>query len=233
MTNKHFLIIEDRVEEQEFARQTALTWGIEARVVGDFETAIEEIQTRWPRAIASDLFFPSGNINQEPYIQRVLPFYEAHLKTFKPITSGPLVMALEHVFGGNKDKTKTELWEEFIRPIFLKNWREYDIEEVKDAYFGIEFYSKYVKLQKQIEAMKQGIDIPYGIFLRQEVDRLGFTGNCHIPFFIVTSTNHHDVAFEPIRDKIGIYDDGVDEAGHKDWGNAFKYLLEYQGGKND
>jgi hypothetical protein len=222
MIEKNMLIIEDRVEEQEFARQTAASLGIEARIAGDFETALRELREKTPRAIASDLFFPSGNINQEPYIQQVIPIYESHLKTFKPITEGPLVEVLKYIFGGNKDKSKEEVWNQLIKPYFLNGWAEDAIEEVKDAHFGIEYYSKYEKLQKQIEAMKQGKEIPYGIFVRQEARKLG------IPCHIVTSTNHHDVAFEPIRDKIGDYSDWVNEAGHKDWGSAFQYLLGMQ-----
>lgn len=213
------LIVEDQPEEQGVARQTADSLGIETRFAGDFETALREIRSGWPKAIASDLFFPSGNIDQQPYLQQVLPIYEGYLKTFKPKTEGPLVMALEYVFGENKDRTKEEMWNEFIEPVFLKNWEDYGKEEVKDAYFGIEFYSRYEKLQKQIEAMKQGREIPYGIFVRKEAEKL------KMPCYIVTSTNHHDVAFEPIRDKIGSYTDYIVE-GHKNWERGLRDLEE-------
>jgi hypothetical protein len=214
----YILIIEDKPEEQEFAKQTATSLGIETRVAGDFESSLQEIQTRKPKAIASDLFFPSGNINQEPYKQQVLPLYEAHLKTFKSITGGLIVLALESVFGGNKDTPKEKLWDEFIRPVFLKDWAEEGIESVKDAYFGIQFHSRYEKLEKQIQEIKNGRNIPYGIFVNEEARKL------NIPCCIVTSTNHHDLAFEPIRGRIGKYTDRLDEAGHKGWKSAFEIL---------
>jgi len=220
MKNQHFLIIEDRPNEAAIARQTATSLGIETRLAPDFNSALNEIKSFRPLAIASDLFFPSGGINQEPYVQQILPIYEAHLQTFKPITDGPLFLALEFVLGGNKDKTKEELWNEFIRPVFLKDWSEDGIEEVKDAHFEIQFYSRYEKLQKHIEGIKQGTEMPYGLFAVQEAERLG------IPVHIVTSTNHHDISFEPIRGLITCnYTDNLVD-GHKDWARAFEHLSQ-------
>jgi hypothetical protein len=219
MANKHLLIIEDRVEEQEFARNTANSLGIETKVAKDLQSGLREIQNS-PFGIASDLFFPSGNIDQEPYLQQVLPIYESYLKTFKTKTEGPLVEVLKFIFGEVKNKTKEELFEGFIKPQFLRGWQERDVEEVRDAYFGIEFYSRYSGLQKQIESMKQGKDIPYGIFIAKEARRL------RIPCYTVTSINHHDIAFEPIKERIGAYSNRINENGHKDWKSGFEYLLD-------
>lgn len=219
MTNKHLLIIEDRIGEANVAQETAKSLGIEIRLATDVGSALEEIKLR-PAAIASDLFFPAGNINQEPYIAQVLQIYENYLKTFRPKTDGPLTRVLQFIFPDQGNLNKEQFFEDVIKKYFLKDNPEHIVELTRDAYFGIENYSKYNRLQKQIKEVKEGRSMPYGIFATEEARKL------NIPIHIVTSTNHHDIAFEPIRSRIGKYTDNLVD-GYKDWLAAFNQLSEY------
>ena len=214
------LIIEDSIEEANIAQQTAESLGIETKLIQDFKSALDEIRSSKLSAIASDLFFPAGDINQEPYIQQVLPAYEAYSRGFKRIDDQPLARALRQVANIPAGITKEEAFEN-IRELFLRSHSERDIESHRDAWFGIEFYSKYAKLKEHIEGIKQGSGIPYGIFVVQKAEELD------IPVHIITSTNHHDVAFEPVRNKIGDYSDNLVE-GHKDWKAGIERLLAQQ-----
>ena len=165
------LIIEDSIEEANIAQQTAESLGIETKLIQDFKSALDEIRSSKLSAIASDLFFPAGDINQEPYIQQVLPAYEAYSRGFKRIDDQPLARALRQVANIPAGITKEEAFEN-IRELFLRSHSERDIESHRDAWFGIEFYSKYAKLQEHIEGIKQGSGIPYGIFVVQKALRL-------------------------------------------------------------
>jgi hypothetical protein len=219
MTNKHLLIIEDKLEEANVAQENAKSLGIETRLAQDFSSALDEIKLR-PAAIASDLFFPAGNINQESYINQVLPIYENYLKTFRPLTDGPLVKVLQFIFPDQGNLTKEQFFEDVIKKYFLKDYPEHMVEVTRDAYFGIENYTRYSKLQEHIGKIKQGIDMPYGLFATEEARKL------NIPLHIVTSTNHHDIAFQPLRDKLGNYTDNLVD-GHKNWASTFNQLSEY------
>jgi CheY-like chemotaxis protein len=220
MNLNHILIVEDKPEELNVAREIAKVKGIDTRVAINFKSALEELKFPGLKAVASDLFFPAGDIDQGSYISQILPSYESYLNSFRKITDGPLIKTLNFVFAERGNMTKEQFFEEIMTKTFLKDWDEEGKRQVADAYFGIEFYHNYSKLQKHIEEIKQGRGMPYGIFLTKEAGKL------QLPAYVVTSTNHHDVAFQPVRKLLttDYRDDLVD--GHKDWARAFDYLSQ-------
>jgi hypothetical protein len=210
MENKRILIVEDNPEEARFALEQARNLGLETKLVDNFGRALEELGNR-PDYIISDLFFPGGDINQEPYIKRILPAYETYLSRFEKKEPGVLNKAIVNV--SNVMGTTPEKYVEEILP--LLNNPKRDVELSKDAVYGIKNYSQYEKLQELISEIKQGKNLPYGLFLVEEAK------GKDIPISIVTSVNHHNIAFEPIRNKINTeyYDGLVNE--RKNWKAAF------------
>jgi hypothetical protein len=218
MKKDYVLIVEDRNKEADVAKKIAESLNLETKLVTEYSSALSLITYDKPIAIASDLFFPAGSMDQTPFINEVLPKYIDHLKTFRKITDGPLVNVLQQVFEKPSEMSKEEFFDEFLMKHFLKDWDDEGVEAVRDAYFGIQFYTKYTKLQKHIQEIAEGRGLPYGILVSREAEKL------NIPIQIVTSTNHHDVSFEPVRRLIGNYTDNIVD-GHKDWKYAFNSLI--------
>ena len=217
MGNKKILIVEDNIEEAKSALEQAKKFNLEGVLAQDFGSAIQELNKN-PNYVLSDLFFPSGNIEQSEYIQRILPMYENYLSKFQKQERGVLYKAIENV--SKTFQTTPEKYVEEILPS-LGNPPEI-IEKSKDAVYGIENYSKYLRLANFIEDIKQGKGLPYGYFLAEEIQKRD------IPSMIITSTNHHDITFEPIRNnlKIPYLDNLVD--GKKNWKQGMEVVL---GGK--
>ena len=70
-----------------------------------------------------------------------------------------------------------------------------------------------------IEDVKAGKNLPLGYFVRKEAK------SRKIPSVTVTSTYHHDLAFEPLRFQLEPYVDNLVE-GKKDWKKGFEDLLD-------
>ncbi|MBU2576689.1 MAG: hypothetical protein KKF50_03125 [Nanoarchaeota archaeon] len=219
MGNKKILVVEDNLEEAKFALEQIKKFNLEGRLAQDFDSAIQELNNH-PDYVLSDLFFPAGrNINQSHYIERVLPLYENYLSKFQKKDKGVLSQAIENV--SKVFQTTPEKYVEEILPS-LNNPKEV-VEMSRDAVYGIENYSKYKRLVEFIEEIKQGKNLPYGYFLAEE------TKGMNIPTRIITSTNHHDITFEPIRNilKAPYYDNLIE--GNKNWQGALQNVLANPG----
>lgn len=212
---KTIMIVEDTLAEQEFALKCAQERGLVATLKSDFSSALNGLEDN-PDFVLSDLFFPVGNVNSANYVRRILPLYENYLNRFEKYMSGVLVETIVHL-AKMTGFTKEQFFEDFISAI---NKPSPELEMYRDATYGIKNFKKYQNLQKIIENIKQGENIPYGFFLAEELK------NKNIPSAIITSINHHDVAFEPLRDSLVIpyFDSLID--GKKDWNRALDYVLK-------
>ncbi len=220
MLEQKLLIVEDKVDEAIWAQHDAVKAGFKDIVVA---TNLEEAQRYLPNVqrVATDLFFPLGNVvDPARYIAEVLPLYERYLRSFKRIPDNPIARAIAQLVIRPENMSKEQFFEEQLVPLFFRGWKPGALEQARDGYFEIQNYSRYAKLEKYIAEVKDGKDLPSGIFLAREARRLG------IPTHIVTSTNHHDHTFTPVQGLIGsLYVDNL-VGGRKNWAEAMQYLKQ-------
>ncbi|MCA9460251.1 MAG: hypothetical protein KC550_06910, partial [Nanoarchaeota archaeon] len=77
------------------------------------------------------------------------------------------------------------------------------------------------KFEKVMERVKSGEMFPSGVFIGD------YAREQNIPLVYVTSTNHHDLAFEPLRVKLGFpYVDRLIDGLKKDWNSGLEILLD-------
>lgn len=216
MENK-LLIVEDKVDEAIWAQHDAVKAGFREIVVA---TTLEQAQRYLPEVqrVATDLFFSLGNVDPARYIAEVLPLYENYLKSFRKIPNNPVALAINQITTRPEGMSKEQFFEEKLKPFFFKDWKPAALESARDGYFEIEHYAKYSKLEKHIAKVKEGRGLPSGVFIAREAKRLG------MPAYVVTSTNHHDHTFEPIRSLISTpYVDNL-VGGRKNWAAAMDYF---------
>jgi CheY-like chemotaxis protein len=100
MIQGKLLIVEDKPEEQEVARNAAENRGFQDIVIAqNLEKTLNYIPN--VQAVTTDLFFPKGAINVDAYIQRILPLYVVHAQERGKLPKGSqsVLRALEKVSG--------------------------------------------------------------------------------------------------------------------------------------
>ena len=214
MTGK-ILIVEDNVAEAINA-QTEL-----ARVgFRDFMavTNLSEALNVLPEynCVLTDLFFPVGSTSAQPYIERFFPIYERFKdERFKKTNrDSPIARAIEQVtgvLGMTPDDYESKLAPLFNHPPAMR-------KAIKDALGGRGDLERYQKYLVTLEKVKNGTQLPLGIIVAEEAKKQGLTA------VIVTSTNHHDDAFEPVRSIIPVsYRDNLID-GKKDWKGGIEIM---------
>ena len=212
---KSVLVIEDNIAEAIYAEAELVGAGIEYfRAVTTLADGLEAIPEY--DAVLSDLFFPAGNVSTEQYSQRFLPLYEQFKQTrFQKLGQNVVLRAVEQcaeTFG----LTSQEYVEDFMPklntpPVLLK--------AARDALAGIQDSERYEKFLKIEKGIRDGTNLPLGIITSERAYQLGR------PSAIVTSTYHHDDAFEPVKSLIKFpYRDTLVD-GRKDWKGGIKLLL--------
>ncbi len=210
------LIVEDNVAEAIYAQAEAAKAGFkEFTLATNLEEALKAIPTSG--AVTSDLFFPAGNISTEVYSKRFLPFYEDYkTRRFLGARKDTIVLraveACAECFGVTPSQYIEDYMAKMATPKSVLN-------AARDAVRGITDSANYDKLQTIISQVREGSNLPLGIIVVEEAQKIG------IPAVIVTSTNHHSLAFEPVRSLITVpYADNLIE-GKKDWAGGLARLV--------
>ena len=210
------LIVEDNVAESINAQTEAFSLGF--REVST-ATNLSEAQRYLPQvqAVASDLFFPAGEVSTDQYVQRFSLIYEAFKKRrFTPIEKDNIVLrALEHnaeIFGVTPKRYVEEIMVNLNSPQSL-------IKDARDAIAGINDSEKYEQFLKIEQDVRAGKNLPLGIIVAEQATASG------LECVIVTSTHHHDLAFEPIKNLLrGPYVD-ILRGDQKRWDLGFAQLV--------
>ena len=214
--DQKLLIIEDNVAEAIYAQAEAAKAGFKDFVA---VTNLADAQRYLPEAqlVASDLFFGAGNTQVTGFSERIAPLYQKFKETRFQKTKG-LDVVLRAVEGCAETfgVTPQVYVEEFMAkvhtiPSVLKSAR--------DALAGVNDSQKYREFLKIEQDIKEGRNLPLGIIVTEQAKEKGLSS------VIVTSTNHHDLAFEPVRGLITVpYFDTL-TAGRKNWQGAMDYFL--------
>jgi hypothetical protein len=215
MSKAELLIVEDNIAEAIYAQGDAIKAGYrELLVATDLETALHYL----PQVdrVATDLFFPAGNVNTSDFSGRILPLYEKFKKERFTADkgSGCVLAAIEQCA-----KLFQVSPEEYVTNILPKmNTVPSVLKAARDAVTGVKDSEKYNAFLKIEEDIRAGRNLPLGILVAEQAKEKG------LPAVIVTSTNHHDHAFEPVRNLITVpYFDNLVE-GRKNWACAMDYL---------
>jgi hypothetical protein len=215
--DKKILIIEDNIAEAIYAQAELAKAGIkDFKAVTTLSEGLESM-TKYD-ALLSDLFFPVGNESTEKYIQRFLPVYEGYKQRKFPKISGDNVI-LKAIESCAKVLEITP--KEYVEDFLVKtNSPRSMIDAANDALAKVKNSEKYEKFLKIEEEIRNGTNLPLGIIASERASELG------IPCAIVTSTYHHDDAFEAVNNLIKVpYSDRLVE-GKKDWKGGIELLLK-------
>lgn len=216
MTTKQLLIVEDNVAEAIWAQYYAIKAGIKDLVVA---TNLEDAQRYLPQVkkVATDLFFTSGNMCAHPHIQRFLPLYEKYrTENFPKIKEPNVVLESVKKCAEVFNVTPSEYVENFMAKM---NTASITLSAAREAVAGIKDYENYQKFLKIEEEIRTGKSLPLGIIVCEQARERGLASA------IVTSTDHHDLAFRPIQGLIRAtyFDTLLEES--KNWKAAIDYLL--------
>ncbi len=216
MTEKKVLVIEDNIAEAIYAQLELTKAGCkEFRAVTTLSEGLDIMHQYG--AVLSDLFFPAGNVPTGQYVQYFLPFYVRYKeKRFEKIRDDNVVLRAV--------KACAEVFEvtpqEYVNTVMANlNTPPVILKAAKDSLAGIQDSEKYANFLQIEEGIRSGTNLPLGIIACERASGLG------IPAVIVTSTYHHDDAFEPVKDllKVPYRDTLVD--GRKDWKGGIELLL--------
>jgi hypothetical protein len=208
------LVIEDNAEEATHAQSELVRAGL-----NDFKTVtnLADALDAMPQysAVLTDLFFPLGNLPSESYFQRFLPFYDQFKQRRFTKTKGSTVLRAVEQCARAFGVTPRDYVEKFMAQL---NTPQFVLEKARDAITDSEKYEKFLKIE---EAIRNGSNLPLGIISSEKATEQG------TPCVIVTSTYHHDDAFEPVRGLIQVpYRDTLVE-GKKDWKGGIELLLRH------
>jgi CheY-like chemotaxis protein len=214
--DKKVLVIEDDTAEAIYAQTELARAGFEGfRAVTTLSEGLEVMPEY--DAVLSDLFFPAGSESTEKYSQRFSPLYEQYKqKRFQEIEeSGPVLRAVQ-ACAEAFDVTPHEYVNKFMAEM---NTPRQVLDSARDALAGVQDSERYEKFLKIEEGIRNGTDLPLGIIASERAKELG------IPSAIVTSTHHHDDAFEAVRNLVTVpYRDTLVD-GKKDWDGGIELLL--------
>ncbi len=230
LENKKLLIVEDNVAEAIYAQAEAVKVGFRniqlVQTLGKFYEVLN--YKRNFDYILTDLFFPLGEVISEftisDYLLNVTQFYDSYAdKIFRKIdkNSSPVLGAVNTVSDVMGISPLT-----YVSEVLPKlDVPEIVLEKAQDAVYGRENSGKYKEFQTILDKIKSGENFPSGYY----VSLAAYEEK--IPTVIVTSTYHHDIAFEPIRDRLYCpYVDTMidDEYGgkRKDWKQGLEILLQ-------
>ena len=217
MTIDKMLIVEDNVAEAIYAQAELAKAGFRNfTAVTSLSEGLEEMHKY--NAVLSDLFFPAGNKPIEQYTQRFLPLYEQFKqKRFPKLGQESMVLravqACAEIFGVTPQVYVNDFMAKMNTPKSV-------LKAAQDSLAGIQDSEKYEKFMKIEEEIRNGTNLPLGIIISERANEL------KMPSVIVTSTHHHDDAFEAVRDlvKVPYYDTLVD--GRKNWKGGIERLLK-------
>ena len=210
------LIIEDNTAEAIYAQAELAKAGLR-----DFRTVttLSEGLEAMPQydAVLSDLFFPAGNISTEQYSQRFLPLYEQFKqRSFPNLGKDNAVLGAVQACADAFSITP-QAWIDIMAKM---NTHPKTLKAARDSLSGIKDSEKYETFLKIEKGIRNGTNLPLGIIATERAQEL------QIPSAIVTSTYHHDYAFEPVRDLIKVsYSDTLVD-GKKDWKGGIELLLK-------
>ncbi len=206
--NTRLLIVEDTLAEQDFAKQAALSHGfndiILAQTLEDALHYIPQVQ-----AVATDLFFPNGNVNVDKYVQRLLPLYVAHAQKQGKLPTGhqTILRAIE--------KTSEVLGmtpAQYVENIATRIGETV----VNSARASLPGYAQTFDIKY---FLKNEPNLPVGILVTEEAMKYG------LPSVIVTSGGGHDGLLQPIRSLVKVPYETYLKDGHKDWDSGLAKLL--------
>jgi len=189
----------------------------------DFESADtlaaaeEKLQTR-PDAVLTDLFFSIGPdiTRYVGEILEVLPVYEAFVRQRydSKWMNNPVRLSLAQVaqtFGMSVEEYVPDVMGKLDTPQVVMESAKRVVKEQKE-------YDRFLEF---IEEIRTGENFPSGIYVSRMAKELG------IPCAIVTSTYHHDTAFEPIRGMLSApYTDTLVD-GKKDWAGGIGLIRQH------
>lgn len=215
--NNRILIIEDDIAEAIYAQVELAKAGFrDFRAVTTLSDSLEAMSEY--DAVLSDLFFPVGNESAEKYIRRFLPLYEQYKqKRFSKLEQSNSVLRAVQACAELFRVTPQEYVNDFMPKI---NTPQQVLKAAKDSLASIEDSEGYEKFIKIEENIRNGTALPIGIIACERAKEL------EIPAVIVTSTYHHDNAFEPIKELVKVpYRDTLVE-GRKDWKGGLELILK-------
>jgi hypothetical protein len=215
-TKLKILIIEDNIAEAGYAQTELVKAGFKYfKAVTNLSEGLKAM----PKydAVLSDLFFPVGNVSAEQYSQRFLPLYDQFKqRRFEKMEDNKMLHTIL-----DKAKEVGVTPQEYVENIMTK--KEFPpivLNLARDALIGVRDHERYELFLKIEDEIRTGTNLPLGIIASERATELG------IPLVIVTSTWHHNDAFEPVRDLIKVpYCDNLID-GTKNWKGAIKLLLK-------
>jgi CheY-like chemotaxis protein len=217
MNQRKLLIVEDTIAEAIYAQAAAARAGYtEFRAVTTLEEALRELPSY--DVVVSDLFFPVGAGSTQAYSARFLPFYEAYKKRAFPEIGQEAQCVREAV------KAVAEIFElspeEYVtKKLPALGYNATFVAQIQDAFAGRKNAGKYQQFLGIEQQVREGTLLPLGIIVSERAQQLGK------PVVIVTSTYHHDDAFEPIAGQIPCgYVDTLAK-GRKDWKKGLEKLV--------
>jgi len=215
---KKILVIEDNTAEAIYAQAELARAGFT-----DFQavTTLSEGLEAMPgyEALLTDLFFHAGCLPTEPYTQRFLPIYHAYgERRFKTKGRDVVLRAVKQcaeTFG----VTPHEYVEDFMAKVGGHLSTPSNVlKAARASLTGVEEPERYTKFLEIEAGVRNGTYLPLGVIATERARELG------IPSVIVTSTYHHDDAFEAVRDLVKVpYRDSLVD-GRKDWKGGITLL---------
>lgn len=222
--DKSLIIVEDKDDEAEKALQTAqkVFESDNIVLVNTLADYFAQSQKRRFDYVLTDLFFPTGDEGlTQKYKDEIVVIYQKFAEDYFPRNSeeSPIKNVI-NLMARAMNKTPREIVYEVIpnNPELYINKGVYEC--IYDAFNGRKNYKGYEKILGIIDDVKKGINFPSGCY----VARSAVKGNSKC--IIVTSTNHHDLSFEPLRGRLNAeYVDYLDNDGKKAWGAGLEILL--------
>jgi CheY-like chemotaxis protein len=203
------LLIEDNEAQAEYAQIALADAGLESTTVVTLSEALDVMPEY--DAVLSDLFFPAGMPTEE-FSELFSPLYaEFKEQRYSGGMVGRAVQQCASLFGMTSH--------DYIENVIAKtNNPAGTLEAARKSQEG-RSSAKYQKFLEIEENIRNGTNLPLGIVATGMAMKQG------IPAVIVTSTYHHDDAFEAVRTLIKVpYKDTLIE-GRKDWENGIELLL--------
>lgn len=190
MKNKKILIVEDNIAEAIHAQAAVVRAGYtDCRAVTNLHESLEILPMY--DFVLSDLFFPSGTQDTQSYSARFSPLYASFKERRFPLLDKRVDVVKRAVAAA------AELFEvtpqEYVEKIMPQQGTSPKlIQAAQDALAGRVDSARYERFLGIEQKVKSGELLPLGIILAEHAKERGK------PVVIVTSTYHHDDAFEPI-----------------------------------
>ncbi len=209
--NKRLLIVEDKPEELSVAIKSAKQIGFEDIVVA---STLEEALAYLPKvnAVATDLFFPNGNVNTDEYTQRILPLYVSFAQSHFKLPQGDSNL-LEAIKSGAelRNLDLTTHMDNLVKSGLLFQ------RHVEAARAALPNYAQTFDIKYFLKDEK---DLPVGILVTEEAQKY------NVPSVIVTSGGGHGGLLQPIMSLVTVPHVFNMQGDHKEWDKGLAKLLE-------